>query len=168
MVFLEHKKTYRLVRGEVPEEEYTLPSRDGRREATRRKPHSSQLWVDAPLLLGGGLNYWRKEAVNVEVVDLRTLTPLDTSTVLESVKKTGKLLVVHEDNITGGVGAEVAALAAEHAFDHLDGPIVRLWRARRTHDALRPKPGRRLYAQHTEDCRGNAQVGVVLMGAMEP
>ena len=62
----------------------------------------------------------------VEVVDLRTLTPLDTETVLVSVKKTGKLLIVHEDNITGGVGAEIAALVAEQAFEYLDGPISRL------------------------------------------
>ena len=62
----------------------------------------------------------------VEVVDLRTLKPLDTETVLESVKKTGKLLVVHEDNITGGVGSEIAALAAEQAFHYLDAPISRV------------------------------------------
>jgi len=65
-------------------------------------------------------------AVEVEVVDLRTLKPLDGATVLESVKKTGKLLIVHEDNITGGVGAEVAALAADQAFGYLDAPIARL------------------------------------------
>ena len=66
------------------------------------------------------------DGVDVEVVDLRTLTPLDKDTVLESVKKTGKLLIVHEDNITGGVGAEIAAFVAEEAFEHLDGPISRL------------------------------------------
>ncbi len=67
-----------------------------------------------------------EEGIDVEVVDLRTLKPLDKETVLASVRKTGKLLIVHEDNITGGVGAEVAALVAEHAFEHLDGPISRL------------------------------------------
>ena len=66
------------------------------------------------------------EGVDVEVVDLRTLKPLDKDTVLESVKKTGKLLIVHEDNVTGGVGAEVAAMVAGEAFDHLDGPVTRL------------------------------------------
>ncbi len=60
------------------------------------------------------------------MVDLRTLKPLDKETVLESVKKTGKLLIVHEDNVTGGVGAEVAALVADEAFEYLDGPITRL------------------------------------------
>ena len=66
------------------------------------------------------------DGVEVEVVDLRTLKPLDCDTVLASVRKTGKLLIVHEDNITGGVGAEIAALVADQAFEHLDGPISRL------------------------------------------
>jgi 2-oxoisovalerate dehydrogenase E1 component beta subunit len=66
------------------------------------------------------------QGVDVEVVDLRTLTPLDTETILDSVKKTGKLAIVHEDNITGGVGAEVAALVAGEAFEFLDGPITRI------------------------------------------
>ena len=67
-----------------------------------------------------------QEGLDVEVVDLRTLKPLDVATVLESVKKTGRLLVVHEDNVTGGVGAEVAALAAGEAFEFLDAPVTRL------------------------------------------
>ena len=62
----------------------------------------------------------------MEVVDLRTLSPLDRDTILDSVKKTGKALIVHEDNVTGGVGAEVAALIADQAFEHLDGPVTRL------------------------------------------
>jgi 2-oxoisovalerate dehydrogenase E1 component beta subunit len=66
------------------------------------------------------------EGIDVEVVDLRTLRPLDKETVLNSVKKTGKLLIVHEDNVTGGVGAEIAALVADEAFEYLDGPVKRL------------------------------------------
>jgi 2-oxoisovalerate dehydrogenase E1 component beta subunit len=66
------------------------------------------------------------EGTSVEVVDLRSLKPLDTDTILESVKHTGKMLIVHEDNMTGGVGAEVAAVVAENAFDYLDGPVTRL------------------------------------------
>jgi 2-oxoisovalerate dehydrogenase E1 component beta subunit len=66
------------------------------------------------------------EGVSVEVVDLRTLAPLDRETVLESVRRTGKAMIVHEDNITGGFGAEVAAIISEHAFDDLDGPVVRV------------------------------------------
>ncbi len=125
VVFLEHKKTYRLVRGEVPEDEYTVPI--GVADVKRRG--ESLTVVSYGLMLHYCLEaaqHLAQEDIDVEVVDLRTLTPLDTSTVLDSVKKTGKLLVVHEDNITGGVGAEISALAAEHAFDHLDGPIIRL------------------------------------------
>ena len=62
----------------------------------------------------------------VEVLDLRTLAPLDKATILDSVKKTGKALIVHEDNLTGGLGGEIAALIAQEAFEHLDGPITRL------------------------------------------
>jgi 2-oxoisovalerate dehydrogenase E1 component beta subunit len=66
------------------------------------------------------------EGVSVEVVDLRSLAPLDRETILESVRKTGKAMVVHEDNITGGFGGEIAAIISEHAFDSLDGPVVRV------------------------------------------
>jgi 2-oxoisovalerate dehydrogenase E1 component beta subunit len=67
-----------------------------------------------------------KEGVSVEVLDLRTLCPLDRQAVLDSVKKTSKCIVLHEDNRTGGVGAEISALLSEEAFDYLDGPIVRI------------------------------------------
>ena len=125
VIFLEHKKTYRLVRGEVPEEEYTVPI--GLADVKRRG--ESLTVVSYGLMLHYCLEAAQQveqEDIDVEVVDLRTLKPLDTATVLDSVKKTGKLLIVHEDNVTGGVGAEIAALAAEQAFEHLDGPISRL------------------------------------------
>jgi 2-oxoisovalerate dehydrogenase E1 component beta subunit len=64
--------------------------------------------------------------IQVEVVDLRTLYPLDRAAILASVKKTNKALIVHEDNLTGGIGGEISALIAEHAFEYLDGPIRRL------------------------------------------
>ena len=67
-----------------------------------------------------------QEGVDCEVVDLRTISPLDKDTVLRSVKKTGKVCIVHEDNLTGGVGAELAAIIAREAFDSLDGPIYRV------------------------------------------
>ncbi|MDA0265217.1 MAG: alpha-ketoacid dehydrogenase subunit beta [Chloroflexi bacterium] len=125
VVFLEHKKTYRLVRGEVPEDEYTLPI--GKADIKRQ---GSNLTV---VSYGLTLHYCLEAAeelaaqgIDVEVLDLRTLTPLDTETILDSVKKTGKLAVVHEDNITGGVGAEIAALAASQAFEYLDGPVMRI------------------------------------------
>ena len=125
VVFLEHKKTYRLVRGEVPEEEYTVPI--GLADVKR-------LGRDITVVSYGlTLHYCLEaaeqvaaEGIDVEVVDLRTLTPLDKDTVLDSVRKTGKLLIAHEDNVTGGVGAEIAAIVADEAFEHLDGPISRL------------------------------------------
>ena len=125
VVFLEHKKTYRLVRGEVPEEEYTVPL--GIAEVKRAGRNITI--VSYGLVLHYCLEAAEQvaaEGIEVEVVDLRTLKPLDKETVLESVKKTGKLLIVHEDNITGGVGAEVAALVADEGFEYLDGPITRL------------------------------------------
>ena len=66
------------------------------------------------------------DGISAEVVDLRTLRPLDTETLLDSVRKTGKCLVVYEDNKFGGYGAEVAAIVAEEAFDYLDGPVTRI------------------------------------------
>jgi 2-oxoisovalerate dehydrogenase E1 component beta subunit len=67
-----------------------------------------------------------KEGVSVEIVDLRTLAPLDEDTVLESVRKTSKVLLLHEDTMTGGIGGELAARISEKAFEYLDGPIVRV------------------------------------------
>ena len=125
VICLEHKKTYRLVRGEVPEEEYTLPigQADVKRAGANITLVSYGLMLHYCLEAAGIVS---QEGLDVEVVDLRTLKPLDTETLLASVKKTGRLLIVHEDNITGGVGAEVAALAAGEAFEYLDAPVTRL------------------------------------------
>ncbi len=125
VIFLEHKKTYRLVRGEVPEDEYTLPLGT----ADLKRAGSTLTLVSYGLMLHYCLEAAEAvsaEGIDVEVVDLRCLRPLDKETILMSVKKTGKLMVVHEDNLTGGVGAEVAALAADEAFEYLDGPVTRL------------------------------------------
>ena len=125
VVFLEHKKTYRLVRGEVPEEEYILPIG----QADVKRVGSNVTLVSYGLMLHYCLEAAElvsNKGIDVEVVDLRTLKPLDGETILGSVKKTGKLLIVHEDNLTGGVGAEVAALAAGQAFEYLDAPVTRL------------------------------------------
>ncbi len=126
VVFLEHKKTYRLVRGEVPEEEYLLPI--GEAEVKRSGANITVVSYGLMLhyCLEAAEQLAAEDGVQVEVVDLRTLKPLDADTILESVRKTGKLLIVHEDNISGGVGSEIAALAADRAFDYLDAPIVRV------------------------------------------
>ena len=67
-----------------------------------------------------------REGIDVEVIDLRTLQPLDTATILTSVRKTGKVLIVHEDNLTGGFGGEISAIISQQAFEFLDGPIMRI------------------------------------------
>ncbi|MBM3949198.1 MAG: alpha-ketoacid dehydrogenase subunit beta [SAR202 cluster bacterium] len=125
VVFLEHKRTYRLVRGEVPDEEYTLPIG----VADVKLEGSDISVITYGLMLHHCIEAARelaKEGISVEVVDLRTLRPLDEATVLVSVRKTGKALVVHEDTRAVGIGAEVAATIAEKAFDRLDGPVTRL------------------------------------------
>ena len=125
VVFVEHKKTYRLVRGEVPEEEYVLPIGDAdvKRKGDDVSVVTYGLMVHYCLEAAEAL---AQDGVGVEVIDLRTLTPLDQNTVIASVKRTGRALIVHEANVTGGVGAEVAALLADQAFEHLDAPIMRV------------------------------------------
>ena len=125
VVFAEHKKTYRLVRGEVPDEEYVLPIG----KADVKRTGSDATVVTYGLMLHYCLEAAEivaQEGVSVEVVDLRTLRPLDADAVVTSVMKTGRALIVHEDNLTGGVGAEVAAILADRAFEHLDAPVARL------------------------------------------
>ena len=125
VLFFEHKKMYRSVRGDVPDTDYTIPL--GRASVTRE---GSQLTVVAYGLMAHyaleAADVVADEGISVEVVDLRTLRPLDKETVLNSVRKTGKCLVVYEDNRFGGYGAEVAAMVSEEAFDYLDGPVTRL------------------------------------------
>ena len=125
VIFLEHKRTYRLVQGEVPDEEYTLPigKADVKRQGTDITVVTYGLMVHHCLEAAHELE---SEGVSCEVVDVRTLRPLDKDTILESVTKTGKALVVHEDNKFGGVGGEIAATISEEAFESLDGPVTRL------------------------------------------
>lgn len=125
VIFLEHKRTYRLVRGEVPDDEYTLPigKADLKREGS-----------DVTIITYGLMLHHCLEAaetvemddIDVEVLDLRTVRPLDTDAILETTRKTGKVLIVHEDNKALGVGAEVSAIISENAFEYLDGPVTRL------------------------------------------
>jgi 2-oxoisovalerate dehydrogenase E1 component beta subunit len=125
VLFLEHKKCYRLIKGEVPDEDYRVAI--GRADVKRR---GRDLTVVAyGLMLHYALEVAEelaREGVEAEVIDLRTLRPLDLDTILASVRATGKALIVHEDNLTGGWGAEIAALVAQHAFEYLDGPITRV------------------------------------------
>jgi 2-oxoisovalerate dehydrogenase E1 component beta subunit len=125
VLFFEHKKLYRSVRGEVPDGDYTVPL--GKAQVTRA---GSQVSVIAYGLMAHyaleAADRVADEGISVEVVDVRSLRPLDKETLLESVRKTGKCLVAYEDNRFGGYGAEIAAMVAEEAFDYLDGPVTRV------------------------------------------
>ncbi|MHB8459571.1 MAG: alpha-ketoacid dehydrogenase subunit beta [Candidatus Limnocylindrales bacterium] len=125
VLFFEHKKMYRSVRGEVPDGEYTVPL--GRAQVTRV---GSRVTVVAYGLMAHyaleAADRAAEDGISVEVVDVRTLRPLDRETLLSSVRKTGKCLVVYEDNKFGGYGAEIAAIVAEEAFEFLDGPVTRV------------------------------------------
>ena len=125
VVFLEHKRTYRLVRGEVPDEEYTIPIG----KADIKKQGNDISVITYGLMVHHCLeaaNTLENEGISVEVLDLRTVRPIDEEAVLDTAKKTGKVLVVHEDNKALGVGAEISAIISESAFEYLDGPISRL------------------------------------------
>ncbi|MBM3924940.1 MAG: alpha-ketoacid dehydrogenase subunit beta [SAR202 cluster bacterium] len=125
VIFLEHKKTYRAVRGEVPDGDYIIPIgvADVKRQGSDISLFSYGLTMHYSLEAAARLE---KEGVSVEVVDLRTLRPLDKDTILASARKTGKVLIAHEANVIGGVGAEVAAIIAADAFEYLDAPIHRI------------------------------------------
>lgn len=126
VLFFEPKKGYRLIRGEIPEgEEILVPLGEAR---------VTRMGSDLSVFAYGMMHFYclqaaqavAAEGIDVEVVDLRTLAPLDKTTVLDSVRKTSKALIVYEDNLTGGFGAEVAAILADEAFKDLDAPVRRL------------------------------------------
>ncbi|HZQ08370.1 MAG TPA: alpha-ketoacid dehydrogenase subunit beta [Anaerolineae bacterium] len=125
VLFLEHKKAYRLVKGEVPDDDYLIPFG----KADIKRAGSDVTVIAYGLMLHEALQAAEElihEDISVEVVDPRTLNPLDKDTILASVKKTGKVLIVHEDNLTLGLGAEIAAVIASEAFEFLDAPIMRV------------------------------------------
>jgi 2-oxoisovalerate dehydrogenase E1 component beta subunit len=126
VMFFEHKKTYRLFRAEVPDGDTLVPI--GKADVARAGKHLSIFCYGfmRTCALEAAETLAREDGVEAEVVDLRTLRPLDLDTILASVEKTGKALVVHEANRFGGFGAEVAATIGEKAFDFLDGPVTRL------------------------------------------
>jgi 2-oxoisovalerate dehydrogenase E1 component beta subunit len=126
VLFFEHKKAYRLIKGEVPAgDDYTVPIGKARiaREGRHMSVFSYGLMVH---LCVQAAEQMEADGYSVEVVDLRTIRPLDRATILESTRKTGKVLIVYEANRTLGAGAEVAAIIAEEAFEYLDGPVARL------------------------------------------
>jgi len=124
VIFLEHKMLY-AVPGEVPDEPYTIPlgkadiKREGRDVTVVATARMVHLALSAAEKLSA-------EGIDVEIVDPRTLSPLDEETILESVKKTNHLVIVHEEIKFAGSGAEIAAIVAEKGFDYLDAPIIRV------------------------------------------
>jgi len=126
VLFLEHKKTYRLIKGDVPDEPFTVPI--GRADVKREGSDISVVayGLMLHLCLEAAQRLEQEAGLSAEVVDVRTIAPLDKETILGSVRKTGKAMVVYEDNRTYGAGAEIAATIAEEALFDLDGPLVRL------------------------------------------
>jgi 2-oxoisovalerate dehydrogenase E1 component beta subunit len=125
VLFLEHKRTYRLVRGEVPEGDGVVPI--GKAEVKREGKDLSLIAYG--LMLTYCLEAAEKlaaDGVSAEVLDLRSIRPIDQAAIVDTAKKTGKVLVVHEDTPFAAVGAEVMAIIMENAFDALDAPIMRV------------------------------------------
>jgi pyruvate/2-oxoglutarate/acetoin dehydrogenase E1 component len=122
--FCEHKLLY-PVEGDVPDDEYLLPFgvADVKREGSDVTVVATMFMVHKAITAAEIL---QKEGVNVEIVDPRTLTPLDTETICKSAKKTGRVVIVSEDCRTAGVSAEIAAIIAEKAIDYLDAPVKRV------------------------------------------
>ena len=127
VIFCEHKGLYRasFAATQEPDENYCLPFG----VAKIVKEGSAISLITWGMMVQRSLEAARtleESGTSVEVIDIRTLNPLDTETILTSVRKTGKALIVHEDTLTGGFGAEIAALIAEQAFTHLDAPVKRV------------------------------------------
>jgi pyruvate dehydrogenase E1 component beta subunit len=125
VVFIEHKMLYLTTKGLVPDEEYTIPigKADVKRVGSDVTVIVTSWMVPRALAAAEAL---ATEGISVEVIDPRTLRPLDEETILESVRKTGRALVVHEAVKFGGIGAEIAAMIMEKAFYYLDAPVARL------------------------------------------
>ncbi len=125
VLFFEHKGLYRRIKEDLPTDDYTVPL--GKAKIVRQGSdlsivtYGAMVWV--ALEAASKLD---EEGVSVEVVDLRTLVPLDRQTVCDSVRKTSKVLLLHEDTLTGGMAGELAAVITETVFEYLDGPIVRV------------------------------------------
>lgn len=119
VMFFEHKALYRSISGPVPESYYTIPI------GKAKKVRSGD---EVTIIAYGAAVHWALEASNnlsADIIDLRSLLPFDQEAIAESVQKTGKVLIVHEDTLTAGIGAELAAWIAEHLFRWLDAPVMR-------------------------------------------
>jgi len=126
VMFFEHKKLYRSIKEEIPDADYTVPLLKAAIRRQGRDITAISYGYTLQPTLQAAEQMKKKHGIDVEVVDLRTLAPLDTDTFLESVAKTSRAVIIHEDNRTLGIGAEVSAIIAEQAFDCLDAPILRV------------------------------------------
>jgi 2-oxoisovalerate dehydrogenase E1 component beta subunit len=125
VLYLEHKRTYRLVKGEVPEGDGVVPI--GKADIKREGKDLSLIAYG--LMLTYCLEAAEKlaaDGISAEVLDLRTIKPIDQAAIVDTARKTGKVLVVHEDNRFAGIAAEVMAIIMENAFDALDAPVMRI------------------------------------------
>lgn len=126
VLFFEYKYLYRRIKGDVPDQEYIVPIGKG---DIKRDGSDVLIITYGPTVhmsLDAAAQIEQEEGASVMVLDLRTLAPLDGDLILDSVKKTGKVLIVHEDTLTGGIGAEIAALISDQAFQFLDAPVKRI------------------------------------------
>jgi 2-oxoisovalerate dehydrogenase E1 component beta subunit len=137
IVYFEHKRLYRSVKEDIPEGDFITPigvaevRQQGRDLSIITYGGTVHQCLDAARIVD------KEDGLSIEVLDLRTLLPLDREAILATARKTGKVLIVHEDRVTGGFGGEVAAIIAENAFDSLDGPVRRI-AAADAHTAFSP------------------------------
>lgn len=124
VIFIEHKLLY-MTKGNVPDDEHLVPL--GKADIKKTGQDVTLITYSyMTLKCLEAANLMQKEGISVEVVDLRTLTPLDKETVLEAARKTGRVIIVHEACKRGGVGGDLAAMITEEAYDDLDGPVMRI------------------------------------------
>ncbi|HSZ63368.1 MAG TPA: alpha-ketoacid dehydrogenase subunit beta [Terriglobales bacterium] len=125
VIFFEHKYLYRRIKDEVPDEDYVVPI--GKARVAREGRHLSVITYAAMLYTAlEAAELLSKEGIEIEILDLRTVSPLDREAIAATVKKTNKVIILHEHSRTGGLAGEISAIINEEAFDDLDGPIVRI------------------------------------------
>jgi 2-oxoisovalerate dehydrogenase E1 component beta subunit len=124
-IFFEHKYLYRRIKGEVPAEDYVVPI--GKANIVR-EGHDLSVITYAAMVHSAleAADILAKENIDIEILDLRSLVPIDREAIAATVKKTNKVIILHEHSKTGGLAGEIAAIINEEAFDSLDGPIVRI------------------------------------------